>query len=223
MNEWTKYTPSQKQLFDSLEPGDIIVAWMPLSPEKMSQIDENHQKRPYIVVAKKREYIRCYPCTTKAKNTDPTSRYELGTLKYKMWKSGYVQIQSPINLHINCLVNKIDRLQDDDIASINRIASRRSIKEIDRKFSFNVETGDIVRDNNKLYYVNIENNSPTYYPLNKQGRKGSFMLRTYTGNVYPEATPVKLYGVIDKSCVVCHSHANVKKCMDRFLSQDYAR
>ena len=212
--DWSKYTPDQKALFDSLEPGDVIVAWMPLSKEKMKRVKENHQKRPYVVVAKKKGHVRAYPCTSQAKYTDPASRYELGRLKYKMWKCGYIQIQSPVNLSINHLVNKIDRLVDEDIVAINRIAAKRSIKEIERKYSFNVESGDIVRDRNKLYYVFVKDHEIVYYPLNKQGKKGSFMLKTSIGDLYPELKPTNLSGVIDKSCVTYHCQARVRRLME---------
>ena len=209
------YTPAQKKLFAAVQPGDIIVAWMPLPPSKMARVQANHQKRPYVVVAKKKGHLLVYPCTSQKKNTSWNARFELGAIRYKMWKCGYVQICKPFYLPVSCLISRIDRLWDEDIAAINLIARKLSVRQIDKHYSLNVENGDIIRDSNKLYYVHINNkNQKKYYLLNRQGKKKAFSLYTKLGTLYPDLTPTGLMGVIDKSCVVCHSEARIRRLME---------
>lgn len=56
---------SQKKLFDSLNPGDLVWAKMQLPKKELNKIEESNQVRPYLIVHKDKFNIYAYQSSSK--------------------------------------------------------------------------------------------------------------------------------------------------------------
>ena len=75
---------SQKRLLDSLNPGDLVWAKIPLTKKELNSIVENHQVRPYLVVNKDRFNIYAYQSSSKQWNTlNNCQEYFINKFRYK--------------------------------------------------------------------------------------------------------------------------------------------
>ena len=56
----TNQIKNQKKLLESIKPGDLVWAKMPLPRKELKQIEENHQVRPYLIAKKDKFNIYAY-------------------------------------------------------------------------------------------------------------------------------------------------------------------
>ncbi len=78
---------SQKKLLNSLNPGDLVWAKMPLPKKQLNKIEESHQIRPYLVRYKDKFNIYAYQSSSKQMDKlNNTQEYCIRKIRYNKTK-----------------------------------------------------------------------------------------------------------------------------------------
>lgn len=147
INEKVNIVKKQKEIFENIQVGEMIWAQMPLNKKELSEIEESHRIRPYLIVKKEKNFLFCYQSSSKSrKQYNNYEEYCLNKLKYKNKKDSWL-----------------------DLKSIKRIEKRICIEQnrgnsevIKFNKSIYIEIGDVILYNEKLYYVYSEDNVNIY-------------------------------------------------------------
>lgn len=143
-------------LFRSVKPGDIIDAVMPMTPEKLSSIPENHRHRPYIVVKKENNILFAYTGTSNPENVDHQLSFYLSTEDYNVWKDGYIELLHNYIIEKDYLITKLDSLRNRDMFAVNAILDQEKLSPNNHprfEISVRIKAGDVIRKENRLYYI----------------------------------------------------------------------
>ena len=156
--------PVELDKYDQIQIGDLVWALMPLKPEELEAIEENHRIRPYLIVAKDETDIYGYYCSSKRNNRYLAS-YKLDKDIYNHRKNTYVYLTNTY---------KIPRANFKDIyspvATYNLMMIERKLMVNSRyirglihfDLSITHQIGDIIRVENKLYYIYQIDNTNIY-------------------------------------------------------------
>ena len=179
------YSEEQLDLFNLLEPGDLVFADMPIKKSERNKILEGHRSRPYLVLRKGKDYVHAYYCSSVSDRREQRYDYKLLQSKYDFHKHGddgsiietdcHVYFQDLVKLdivHLKFLMTKIDRF---DLQQINKIIMLKSGKE---SRLFEVENipfiGEIYSYKKHKYYVyGIKDKTLECYSLHEADKSGS--------------------------------------------------
>ena len=67
INEKVNIAKKQKEIFEKVQSGDMIWDQMPLNKKELSEIEENHRIRPYLIVKKEKNFLFCYQSSSKSR------------------------------------------------------------------------------------------------------------------------------------------------------------
>lgn len=205
---------AQEVLFDSIVPGDIVDAWMPLDHERMETVPQSHRHRPYFVVRKRPDCILAYKGSSKLREDKVGRQVLIAKADYHVWKDGYMQLDRLEKIPAYCLIEKLDHLRDETMNEANRrLLILKNIGQRQYVVLFPVVTqfreGDILWWNRRLYYVYaIEDGQLFTFPLRvdwdtfRQGDMYPSMVNMDKVRVFPAS--------IDFTVVYCSSDAVVK-------------
>ena len=148
-----KLTETQISLLDSLIPGDVVWAKMPINANK-----EQTSIRPYLVVLAAPFNIYAYHLSdiwNKKLNNYET--YGIISGKYNNSKNLWLNLSNVVKIPVNNVVSKMMHLRNDDLEMIEK---RLQIQTNRNKYSkqmfelpFYISEGDVVMFNSNKYYV----------------------------------------------------------------------
>lgn len=154
---------SQKRLLDSLNPGDLVWAKMPLTKRELNSIVENHQVRPYLVVNKDRFNIYAYQSSSKQWNTlNNCQEYFINKFRYKQKKDSFINLTKVYKIPFINLRSNYITLNEQDLKNIQK----RLQIQTNNKYQFSIDIyileGDVIVINHQLYYVYASDNVYLY-------------------------------------------------------------
>ena len=155
---------SQKKLFDSLNPGDLVWAKMPLPKKELNKIEKSHQVRPYLVVYKDKFNIYAYQSSSKQLDKlNNCQEYCVHKIRYKQNKDSFINLTKIYKLRFVNLKEKQITLNELDLKNIQKRLLMQKEKCI-YKFAteIRIEEGDVIRVDGKLYYVYASDNVNLY-------------------------------------------------------------
>ncbi|MBQ9823014.1 MAG: type II toxin-antitoxin system PemK/MazF family toxin [Solobacterium sp.] len=120
-SEFKEFTPAQKKLFEEIQTGDIVDCWMPLQPDELLKMSEDHRHRPYYVLEKRESSILCFYGTST--QPDPKKQYVRVLVSkdmYNVWKDGYLCADGMTEIPVDCLIRKLDTLTEQTMQEVNR-------------------------------------------------------------------------------------------------------
>ena len=137
---------------------DIVWAKRYSSDIEEESIPLGHREGPYIIISKKRSKYYALSCT--GTTTNIFNKYMLDKDKYSLNKDSYVYLNKVPILSNDRIIRKIDILDNSDM---NRIIKRlivlnirnkdKEISKILKKHKFYYDIGDIIKYDNKIFYV----------------------------------------------------------------------
>lgn len=154
----------QKKLLDSLTPGDLAWAKMPLAKKELNTIAENHQIRPYLVVYKDNHNIYAYQSSSKQCNKlNNCEEYFINKLRYKQSKNSFINLTKVYKIPFINLKSKYITLNQLDLKNIQKRLQTQPNKEL-YQFSIDIYIieGDVIVISNQLYYVYASDNAYIY-------------------------------------------------------------
>ena len=173
-------------LFRFVKPGDIIDAVMPMTPEKLSSIPENHRHRPYIVVKKENNILFAYTGTSNPENVDHQLSFYLSTEDYNVWKDGYIELLHNYIIEKDYLITKLDSLRNRDMYAVNAILDQEKLSPNNHprfELSVRIKAGDVIRKGGRLYYIRaLQNGQAEAYELTES--KKSRIKAEWNGKTY---------------------------------------
>lgn len=168
---------SQKKLFNSLNPGDLVWAKMPLPKKELNKVEESHQIRPYLVVHKDKFNIYAYQSSSKQLDKlNNCQEYCIHKIRYKQNKDSFINLTKIHKLRFVNLKEKHITLNELDLKNIQKRLLIQKEKCI-YKFvtEIRIEEGDVIRVDGQLYYVYASDNVYLYclnilkkYPKNNK-------------------------------------------------------
>lgn len=162
-----KSIPYQKELLKSIEIGDLVWARMPLPKKELSQIEENHQVRPYLIVKKDKFYIYAYKSSSKSNGIlNNYEEYSINSLRYNRNKNSFIDLTKIYKIPFFNLKSKYITLNQFDLKNIEKRLQIQANKNNKNIFQFPIDIyifdGDIIEVNNQLYYVYASDNVYIY-------------------------------------------------------------
>lgn len=156
----------QKIIFDEVKTGDMLWCTMPLSKKELRKIEKSHRVRPYLVVAKKADYLLCYQSSSQ--NKEKLNNYQEYTIKgkrYRSKKDSYIDLTSVKKIKIKNIQSTYIKLNQIDIKNIEKRIRISKYRGNNNLVQFNepihLEIGDVVvRGVN--YYIYAEDNVNIY-------------------------------------------------------------
>lgn len=181
IREKIKMIEKQKKTFEETQIGDMLWCTMPLPKKELKKIEEHHRIRPYLVVQKELNFLLCYQSSSK--NKEQANNYEkycINSKKYQNNKNSWIDLTSVKKIPITKINLKYIQLNQIDIKNMEKricIAQNNGNAEIIR---FNepiyIEIGDVIRKEQKTYYVYSEDNVNIYcFRIQKKIRKNEKM------------------------------------------------
>lgn len=161
-----KSNKQQKKLLKELNIGDLVWAKMPLSKKELATIEKSHQTRPYLIVSKDSANIYAY--ASSSKQTNKLNNYEeyfINKLRYKQNKDSWINLTKLFKIPINDLKSKHITLNKLDLKNIQKrlkILERKDRKIFLFPTDIYISEGDIISDEQQLYYVYASDNSYLY-------------------------------------------------------------
>lgn len=154
---------TQKRLLDSLIPGDLVWAKMPLSKKELNSISENHQIRPYLVVYKDKFNIYAYQSSSKQWNKlNNCQEYFINRFHYKQKKDSFINLTKVYKIPFVNLKTKYVTLNEQELKNIQK----RLQIQTNNKYQFSIDIyileGDVIVINHQLYYVYASDNAYLY-------------------------------------------------------------
>lgn len=155
---------SQKKLLNSLNPGDLVWAKMPLPKKELNKVEESHQIRPYLVMHKDKFNIYAYQSSSKqSDNLNNCEEYCVNKIRYKQNKDSFINLTKIYKLPFVNLKEKHITLNELDLKNIQKrllIHRGKGIYKFTREIR--IGEGDVIRVNNQLYYVYASDNAYLY-------------------------------------------------------------
>lgn len=155
---------SKKNLLNSLNPGDLVWAKMPLSKKRLNNIEKSHQIRPYLVVHKDKFNIYAYQSSSKRLDKiDNCQKYCIHKIKYKKNKDSFINLTTIHKILFFNLKDKYITLDERDLQNIQKrllIQKEKCIYKFETEI--HIEEGDVIRVDNQLYFVYASDNVYLY-------------------------------------------------------------
>lgn len=155
LSNFIKQIKQKKKLFDSLFPGCIVWAKMPLSRKELKSIDESHRIRPYLVYQKTNFFIYAYQSSSKMNSkTNNKQEYVINGMRYKKERNSYVNLTKLYKIPFLNLKSRYTILNEYDMKNIEkrlRTQNNKNQKSFNIEISFDI--GDIISDGHQLYYI----------------------------------------------------------------------
>ena len=155
---------SQKKLLNSLNPGDLVWAKMPLPKKQLNKIEESHQIRPYLIVHKDKFNIYAYQSSSKQLDKlNNCQEYCINKLRYKQNKDSFINLTKIHKLPFVNLKEKHITLNELDLKNIQKrllIQKEKCIYKFVKEIR--IEEGDVIRVYGQLYYVYASDNVYLY-------------------------------------------------------------
>jgi|GEM_PF-5062111 len=182
-----EYTSAQLALYNAIQPGDVITAWLPFPEDVMKQIPDEHQKRPYFVIYKGNGRVTAYAGTTKEGN--PETRVRISRDEYNIWKEGYMNLAKVHKLHIGDLIDQRDRLHYGTIEEAQhkiRVMRNNNPKGYYPYFKCDtgIRTRSVINVDGQMYFVTRLDRNIHAVPLYTYRTNDSDSRLTIAGMVY---------------------------------------
>jgi len=168
-----------QDLFDSIYQGDIVLAHMPLSEDKLQQIPEGHRIRPYYIAYKLENGFIAYSSSSSPFDwlTDDKT-YSLSDFSYEdLDKSSYFNLYYPYYLPKDKIIKFICETKENDFNEIQRrlwINRREEYESLFKELPaiHNPIPGDIINSQNNQWVVIAElKDSYVVYEVSKNNKK----------------------------------------------------
>ncbi len=168
----------QKEIFERIQPGDLVFCKMPMTDQALNRISEGHRERPYLIVQKNDHEMFGYACATHPKRLNSYEKHVFFNMVYDEEKGAYRNSYVQFNQAFVIPISHIRFFQEElDSYTVTQIARElKAFENIRNKgvlqFSRPVSLleGDIVRYHKNYYYIrSISNNQYTVYPFSKDG------------------------------------------------------
>lgn len=163
----TKQIKNQKKLLESIKPGDLVWAKMPLPRKELKKIEEKHQVRPYLIAHKDKFNIYAYKSSSK--NYERLNNYEeytINSLRYNRNKNSFIDLTKIYKIPFFNLKSKYITLNQFDLKNIEKKLQIQANKNNKNIFQFPIDIyileGDVVEINNQLYYIYASDNVYIY-------------------------------------------------------------
>lgn len=131
---------SQKKLLNSLNPGDLVWAKMPLPKKQLNKIEESHQIRPYLIMHKDKFHVYAYPSSSKQWNKlNNIQEYCICKTRYKQKKDSFINLTEIHKIVFIHLKKKYITLNELDLRNIEKrlmIQGRKSIYTFGKDFFY---------------------------------------------------------------------------------------
>lgn len=150
--------------YNQVKVGDVVWALMPLGKKELANIEEQHQTRPYLVVAKDNDYFYGYYCSTKKKASNLIC-FKLDKLVYHHKQNTYIYLNHVYKIPCDHFRNVFDTVGMHTLMLIEKrliVISRFIDNLIHFDVNIKYEIGDIIKVNNHLYYIYQVDNSNLY-------------------------------------------------------------
>lgn len=162
---------NSEKIFSGIQPGDIIIATTFQTYDELKEVAEGHRLRPMIVAKKDDEYAYAFSGSSKNKHYRIMFVMDgkvYGVARNCSNKTSYVNLGRINTVPKNNISQKAGRLSLMDQLKINDIiwnkTHNNNMLYIQRDYPF--QTGQIVRKENKLYYLSdINGNKGTVYDM----------------------------------------------------------
>jgi len=218
-----KASEKQKTLFDSLNPGDIVLSIMPLNEIEMERIRKTsgHTIRPYLVAKRKGDMIYAYQCSSKKHKNSSRQQYKLPQSRYNLYKregndlvptDSYIDLSKPFILNPGHLQWYMYTVEEADLEMIERKLIAEGKKNlIHFDVPFRVVEGDIYLNNDQYYYVyQYHKNNLFCYRLEEVEKENHHAI--HIGDRYYTVVLTKKYTIkLEESRLVCIANPNDKK------------
>ena len=171
---------NQKDIFDRIQPGDLVFCKMPISEKALNNIPEGHRARPYLIVQKSDNELYGYACATHPKRVKSYEKHIFVNMVYdeenKKYKDSCVQLDKAFIIPMSHILNFYQEL---DEFTIIQIARELQVCENIRKkgvlqFSkpIHLLVGDIIFVDNTYYYIrSIKDDKYNVYRFDNNGVK----------------------------------------------------
>ena len=167
------HTPEQEELFESLEPGDVVYAKMPVSAKELKNIPEGHEVRPYLIVEKTDTELVTYPSYSKYRDLENRYylQYEFNSFKYDLHRSdvSYFRLDEAVILGKRYLIKKYASLDHRDMQQIERTLVIKENNTGVKAHRFHIQVpsrpGDIVRADLLWLITDVKNDIASGYQL----------------------------------------------------------
>lgn len=163
----TNQIKNQKKLLESVKPGDLVWAKMPLPKKELKQIEENHQIRPYLIAHKDKFNIYAYKSSSK--NYERLNNYEeysINSLRYNRNKNSFIDLTKIYKIPFLNLKSRYITLNQFDLKNIEKRLQIQANKNNKNIFQFPIDIyileGDVIEVDNQLYYVYASDNVYIY-------------------------------------------------------------
>lgn len=155
---------SQKKLLNSLNPGDLVWAKMPLSRKELNKVEKSHQIRPYLVMDKDKFNIYAYQSSSKQLDKlNNCQEYCIHKIRYNQNKDSFINLTKIYKLPFINLREKHITLNELDLKNIQKrllIQGKKGIYKFE--IEIRIYEGDVIRVDNQLYYVYASDNVYLY-------------------------------------------------------------
>ena len=163
----TNQIKNQKKLLESIKPGDLVWAKMPLSKKELNQIEESHQVRPYLIAQKDKFNIYAYKSSSKSnERLNNYEEYSVNSLRYNRNKNSFIDLTKIYKIPFFNLKSKYITLNQFDLKNIEKRLQIQANKNNKNTFQFPIDIyileGDMIEVNNQLYYVYASDNVYIY-------------------------------------------------------------
>lgn len=178
---------------------------MPLQPDELQKMPEDHRHRPYYVLEKRESSILCFYGTST--QPDPKKQYVRVLVSkdmYNVWKDGYLCADGMTEIPVDCLIRKLDTLTEQTMQEVNRrITVLRHMGRYDGPLfpaGIPLRKGDIVLCRKTFFYIYRADAKIKAYPL-KQGYsmynaagKKKIEIDVRDPRIFEKTEDLKLYG-----------------------------
>lgn len=160
-NQIVNCSSKQKELLQSLKPGDLVYSKMPLSEDELKLIGKKHAHRPYFVLKVLENSIIAFSCSSSSHKWNEKSYYVIPANYYSNKKNNHIYFGKVVQLTPNCIFNHLDCVNEHDFIDIQKKAYiyQPSYKRILSLSNKDYSKGDILYDHKNLYYVNSKQNN----------------------------------------------------------------
>ena len=161
------YTEIQKQIFNSVNIGEVIYAEMPFKDSKLFEIPEGHRTRPYIVVQKNKKNLICYPAShTPPKRNNPWSVFTLYQsrnethfrrgIKFKTNPDSFFDLHKMSKIKIDKIISFFMTPAEGDSRRLERqltVLKNRGINVQLMNIEFKIREGDLLKWDSQSFFI----------------------------------------------------------------------
>ena len=191
----------QETVDQEIRPGDVYWCKMPLSEQKLMNVEPGHRIRPYVISAVEADQAKGYACSSKPHlGCSVYQQAEIDHKKYRLRKSSYVNLSREVIIPFDCIKDYYYTLEKDDYDRIKKSNSKER--------SIEIGIGSVIMANDKMYYI-YKYKTPYFYVyplLTKAELINWSILQTIACNK-------QVYYIDYASKERLHRDSEIKKCM----------